>query len=47
MPVTTAVAAVDHPAHATLDHALIVDFLNPSRAPGGTCGRRAERRVGA
>ncbi len=34
MPVTTAVAAVDHPAHATLDHALIVDFLNPSRGPG-------------
>ena len=33
MPITTAVAAVDHPTHATLDHALIVDFLNPSNGP--------------
>lgn len=31
MPITTAVVAVDHPAHATLDHALIVDFVNAGR----------------
>lgn len=30
-PITTAVVAVDHPAHATLDHALIVDFVNAGR----------------
>jgi len=33
MPITTAVAAVDHPTHATLDHALMLDFLDPSRGP--------------
>jgi hypothetical protein len=27
MPITDAVVAVDHPSHATLDHALIVDFV--------------------
>jgi Family of unknown function (DUF6295) len=30
-PITTAVVAVDHPFHATLDHALIVDFVNAGR----------------
>lgn len=30
-PITTAVVAVDHPSHATLDHALIVDFVNSGR----------------
>lgn len=30
-PITTAVVAVDHPSHATLDHALIVDFMNSGR----------------
>jgi hypothetical protein len=29
--VTTAVVAVDHPSHAVLDHALIVDFVNAGR----------------
>lgn len=33
MPITTAQASVDHPSHATLDHALIVDFLDPGRGP--------------
>jgi len=26
--ITTAVVAVDHPSHAALDHALIVDFVD-------------------
>jgi Family of unknown function (DUF6295) len=30
-PITTAVVSVDHPFHATLDHALIVDFVNAGR----------------
>ncbi|MEA2637423.1 MAG: hypothetical protein QOE18_480 [Chloroflexota bacterium] len=30
-PITDAVVAVDHPSHATLDHALIVDFTNAGR----------------
>jgi hypothetical protein len=30
-PITNAVVAVDHPSHATLDHALIVDFVNAGR----------------
>jgi hypothetical protein len=30
-PITTAVVSVDHPFHATLDHALIVDFVNMGR----------------
>jgi len=29
--ITNAVVAVDHPSHATLDHALIVDFVNAGR----------------
>ena len=30
-PITDAVVSVDHPSHATLDHALIVDFVNAGR----------------
>jgi hypothetical protein len=30
-PITNAVVAVDHPSHATFDHALIVDFVNAGR----------------
>lgn len=30
-PITNAVVAVDHPSHATLDHALIVDFTSAGR----------------
>jgi Family of unknown function (DUF6295) len=30
-PITTAVVSVDHPFHATLDHALIVDFVSAAR----------------
>lgn len=30
-PITTAVVAVDHPFHASVDHALIVDFSNAGR----------------
>jgi Family of unknown function (DUF6295) len=30
-PITNAVVAVDHPSHATLDHALIVDFTDAGR----------------
>jgi hypothetical protein len=30
-PITNAVVAVDHPSHAALDHALIVDFVNAGR----------------
>jgi Family of unknown function (DUF6295) len=30
-PITTAVVSVDHPFHAALDHALIVDFVNTGR----------------
>jgi hypothetical protein len=33
-PITTAVVAVDHPSHATLDHALIVDLVNAGRPAG-------------
>jgi hypothetical protein len=29
--INTAIVAVDHPSHATLDHALIVDFVNAAR----------------
>jgi hypothetical protein len=29
--INTAVVAVDHPSHATLDHALLVDFVNSER----------------
>ena len=32
--ITTAVVSVDHPFHATLDHALIVDFVNAGRPVG-------------
>jgi Family of unknown function (DUF6295) len=32
--ITTAVVAVDHPSHATLDHALIVDFVHDGRPVG-------------
>jgi Family of unknown function (DUF6295) len=30
-PITNAVVSVDHPSHATLDHALIVDFVDAGR----------------
>jgi hypothetical protein len=30
-PITNAVVSVDHPSHATLDHALILDFVNAGR----------------
>ncbi len=30
-PITNAVVSVDHPYHATLDHALIVDFFAAGR----------------
>ena len=30
-PITGAVVSVDHPFHATLDHALIVDFVRQGR----------------
>ncbi len=30
-PITAAVVSVDHPSHAMLDHALIVDFVNSGR----------------
>ncbi|HEY8674687.1 MAG TPA: DUF6295 family protein [Candidatus Dormibacteraeota bacterium] len=30
-PISNAVVAVDHPSHATLDHALIVDFTSAGR----------------
>jgi hypothetical protein len=30
-PITNAVVSVDHPSHATLDHALIVDFVAAGR----------------
>jgi Family of unknown function (DUF6295) len=30
-PITTAVVSVDHPSHAALDHALLVDFVNAGR----------------
>ena len=30
-PITNAVVAVDHPFHAPVDHALIVDFVNAGR----------------
>jgi hypothetical protein len=29
--INTAVVAVDHPSHATLDHALLIDFVNSER----------------
>ena len=46
-PITGAVVSVDHPSHATLDHALI-DRLRPGRAPGERAGcPGVERRVGA
>ncbi|HUZ70415.1 MAG TPA: DUF6295 family protein [Candidatus Saccharimonadales bacterium] len=30
-PITGAVVSVDHPFHATLDHALLIDFVNVGR----------------
>ena len=30
-PITTAVVSVEHPSHAALDHALLVDFVNAGR----------------
>ena len=33
-PVTRAVVSYDHPNHALLDDAIIVDFVNPDRGPG-------------
>jgi hypothetical protein len=30
-PISNAVVSVDHPSHATLDHALIVDFVAAGR----------------
>ncbi len=30
-PITGAVVSVDHPFHATLDHALLLDFVNAGR----------------
>jgi Family of unknown function (DUF6295) len=30
-PITTAVVSVDHPSHAPLDHALMIDFMNAGR----------------
>lgn len=33
-PVTRAVVSYDHPNHALLDDAIIVDFVNPSLGPG-------------
>jgi Family of unknown function (DUF6295) len=30
-PITSAIVSVDHPSHATLDHALMVDFVNAGR----------------
>ena len=46
-PITTAVVSVDHPSHATLDHALHRRFRQ--RGASGERARRvgAERRVGA
>jgi hypothetical protein len=32
MTINTAVVAVDHPSHATLDHALLVDFVDSGRS---------------
>ncbi|MFI5286456.1 MAG: DUF6295 family protein, partial [Candidatus Dormibacteria bacterium] len=29
--ITNAVVSVDHPSHATLDHALILDFVDAGR----------------
>jgi hypothetical protein len=31
VPITNAVVSVDHPSHATLDHALILDFVAAGR----------------
>lgn len=31
---TQATVAYDHPSHAPLDHALLIDFANPERGPG-------------
>ncbi len=33
-PVTTAQVYFDHPFHASFDHTLNIDFLDPSRGPG-------------
>ena len=30
-PITSAVVSVDHPSHAPLDHALMIDFVNAGR----------------
>jgi hypothetical protein len=30
-PISSAVVSVDHPFHATLDHALMIDFVNVGR----------------
>jgi len=32
-PVTTATVYFDHPQHASAEHTLNVDFLNPERGP--------------
>ncbi len=38
MPVTAAAITYDHPTHATVDHAINIDFVNPSATMsyGGT-----------
>lgn len=33
-PLTQATVAFDHPSHAPLDHALLIDFANPAQGPG-------------
>ena len=43
--ITTAVVSVDHPSHAPLDHALIVDFVNAGRPVSERVGVGAERRL--
>ncbi len=30
-PLSMATVAFDHPSHAPLDHALLIDFMNPDR----------------
>ena len=30
-PLSLATVAFDHPSHAPLDHALLIDFMNPDR----------------
>jgi len=33
-PLTGANVAFDHPAHAPLEHALLIDFVNETQGPG-------------